>query len=156
MAGQRRARQSTCNYNTEGKWATAPYLKLTHPYPILHCHKNSTGARYIYDKCTGNQVPVFYRNIYGTFFPVHVHLTIGCCISLRKHAYSKYIENLTTKKGKFSEKNSYLFHISDQNIDCGYSLEPPRWGGSNEYPQSIFFSKIRKIMYTPVNPSFTI
>ena len=24
-----------------------------------------------------------------------------------------------------------------QNIDCGYSLEPPRWGGSNEYPQSM-------------------
>ena len=25
-----------------------------------------------------------------------------------------------------------------QNIDCGYSLEPPRRGGSNEYPQSMF------------------
>ena len=24
------------------------------------------------------------------------------------------------------------------NIDCGYSLEPPRRGGSNEYPQSMF------------------
>ena len=32
----------------------------------------------------------------------------------------------------------YLFLISDQNIDCGYSLEPPRRGGSNEYPQSMF------------------
>ena len=28
--------------------------------------------------------------------------------------------------------------ISDQNIDCGYSLEPPRRGGSNEYPQFMF------------------
>ena len=27
-----------------------------------------------------------------------------------------------------------FFVISAQNIDCGYSLEPPRWGGSNEYP----------------------
>ena len=25
-----------------------------------------------------------------------------------------------------------------KNIDCGYSLEPPRRGGSNEYPQSMF------------------
>ena len=25
-----------------------------------------------------------------------------------------------------------------KNIDCGYSLEPPRRGGSNEYPQSIY------------------
>ena len=25
-----------------------------------------------------------------------------------------------------------------KNIDCGYSLEPPRRSGSNEYPQSMF------------------
>ena len=31
-----------------------------------------------------------------------------------------------------------IFLISAQNIDCGYSLEPPRQGGSNEYPQSMF------------------
>ena len=49
-----------------------------------------------------------------------------------------------------------IFHISAQNIDCGYSLEPPWWGGSNEYPQSMFWTEIRKIMYTPVNPSFTV
>ena len=28
--------------------------------------------------------------------------------------------------------------ISARNIDCEYSLEPPRRGGSNEYPQSMF------------------
>ena len=38
-----------------------------------------------------------------------------------------------------------IFHISAQNIDCGYSLEPPRWGGSNEYPQSMFWAEIWKI-----------
>ena len=31
-----------------------------------------------------------------------------------------------------------IFLISVQNIDCGNSLEPPRRGGSNEYPQSMF------------------
>ena len=31
-----------------------------------------------------------------------------------------------------------IFLISAQNIDCGYSLEPPRRGGSDEYPQSMF------------------
>ena len=68
----------------------------------------------------------------------------------------KYTENFTSKKGKFSDKkNSDIFHISVQNIDCGYSLEPPRRGGSNEYPQSMFWAEIWKIMYTPVNPSFT-
>ena len=35
-------------------------------------------------------------------------------------------------------KNSDIFHISAQNIDCGYLFEPPRRGGSNEYPQSMF------------------
>ena len=27
-----------------------------------------------------------------------------------------------------------IFHISAKNIDCGYPLEPPQRGGSNEYP----------------------
>ena len=31
-----------------------------------------------------------------------------------------------------------IFLISIQNIDCGYSLEPPRRGGFNKYPQSMF------------------
>ena len=31
-------------------------------------------------------------------------------------------------------KNSDIFHISAQNIDCGFSLELPRRGASNEYP----------------------
>ena len=51
----------------------------------------------------------------------------------------KYIQNFTAKNpGKFSDKNSDIFHISAQNIDCGYSLELPHRGGSNEYPQSMF------------------
>ena len=40
----------------------------------------------------------------------------------------------------------YLFFLFLlQNIDCGYSLEPPRRGGSNVYPQSMFWTKVRKI-----------
>ena len=54
--------------------------------------------------------------------------------SLRKHAYSNILKILQPKRGKFSDKNSDIFHISAQNIDCGYSLEPPRRGGSNEFP----------------------
>ena len=57
----------------------------------------------------------------------------------------------------FRWKNSDIFHISAQNIDCEYSLDTPRWGGSN-YPQSMFWAEIKKkkkIMYTPANLSFT-
>ena len=37
-----------------------------------------------------------------------------------------------------------IFLISAQNIDCGYSLELPQRGGSNEYPQSMFLSRNKK------------
>ena len=58
------------------------------------------------------------------------------------------------KTESFQIKILIFFHISAQNIDCGYPLEPPRRGGSNEYPKSMFWAEIRKIMYTPVNPQF--
>ena len=37
-----------------------------------------------------------------------------------------------------------IFLISAQNIDCGYSLEPPRRGGSNEYHNLCFEQKYEK------------
>ena len=74
--------------------------------------------------------------------------------SLRKHAYSKILKILPPKNENFQIKKSDIFHISDQNIDCGYSLEPPRQGGSNEYPQSMFLSRIKKIYVYPCKPQF--
>ena len=55
---------------------------------------------------------------------------------IKKTCLFKYTENFITKKKNehFQIKNSDIFHISPQNIDCGYSLEPPRRGGFNEYP----------------------
>ena len=58
------------------------------------------------------------------------------------------------KLKKNSDKNSDIFHISTQNIDCGYSLEPPRRGGSNEYPQSMFLSRNKKNNVYPCKPQF--
>ena len=48
-----------------------------------------------------------------------------------------------------------VFNIFTQNISCGYTLELPRQGGSNEYPQSLFWSKNKKNrtgipLHTPV------
>ena len=45
-----------------------------------------------------------------------------------------------------------FFLIFAQNIDCGYTLKPPRRGGSNEYPQSMFFSKNKKNRCTHAYP----
>ena len=79
-----------------------------------------------------------------------------CVLSLRKRAYSNILKILPPKNENFQIKNSNVFHISAQNIDCGHSLEPPRRGGSTKYPQSMFLSRYKKIIYTPGNPSFTI
>ena len=46
------------------------------------------------------------------------------------------------KNENFQQKKIDIFLIFAQNIDCGYTLEPPRRGGCNEY--------------TPAYPSFTI
>ena len=65
--------------------------------------------------------------------------------NITKTRLFKYIENFTSKNPKnFQIKSCDIFHISAQNINCGYSLEPPRRGGSNEYPQSKFLSRNKK------------
>ena len=67
----------------------------------------------------------------------------------------KYNGNFTTKKKEnFQIKNSDIFHISAQNIDCGYTLEPPRRGGSNAYLQSMFLSINKKTNVYPCKPQF--
>ena len=93
-------------------------------------------------------------DVKGSVFLKNRHFIIQ--ETLRKHAYSNILKILPPKNEYFQIKNPDIFHTSAQNIDCGYSLEPPRRGGSNEYPQSMFLSRNKKIMYTPVNPSFTI
>ena len=77
--------------------------------------------------------------------------------NIKKTRLFKYIENFTSKNWKFSDKkNSDIFHISAQNIDCGYSLEPPRRGGSNEYPQSMFLSRNEKSILYLCKPQFLL
>ena len=64
----------------------------------------------------------------------------------RKHAYIIYPLKphfYIVKLGLQGYKLFFLFLL--KNIDCGYSLEPPRRGGSNEYLQSMFWADIWKI-----------
>ena len=56
------------------------------------------------------------------------------------------------KNDYFQMKIFDFFLIFAQNIDCGYTLEPVLTSTHN----LCFGAKIRKKMYTPVNPSFTI
>ena len=71
---------------------------------------------------------------------------------ITKTCLFKYTENFPTKNENFQRKISDIFHISAQNKDCGYSLEPPRRGGSNEYPQSMFLSRNKKNYVYPCTP----
>ena len=69
----------------------------------------------------------------------------------------QYIEKLFgCKNENFQGTNFDIFLIFAQNIDYGYTLEPPRRGGSNEYPQSMFWSKNKKNMYTPAYTSLSM
>ena len=79
--------------------------------------------------------------------------TVKILITLRKHAYSNILKISPPKTESFQIKNLIFFHISAQNIDCGYS-EPPRRGGSNEYPQSMFLSRNKKNNLYLCKPQF--
>ena len=85
--------------------------------------------------------------------PVGKFLNLIFFKSLRKPAYSNTLRILPPKMKTFRWKIG-IFHISVQNIDCGYLLEPPRRGGSNEYPQSMFLSRNKKITAYPCKPQF--
>ena len=52
------------------------------------------------------------------------------------------------------KKKCDLFVIFARNRDCGYLLEPPHRGGSNEYPQSMFYSRNKKNNVYPCKPYF--
>ena len=96
---------------------------------------------------------------------------------LQKHAYSNILKISPPKTESFQIQKADIFHISAQNIDCGYNeiiqiknsdifhisaqniycvylLEPPRRGGSNEYPQSMFLSRNKKNNVYPCKPQF--
>ena len=84
----------------------------------------------------------YYLEFYGlvkTVKVMSIHITKTCLYHidpLKPHFY-------TIKLGFTGVY--IIFLISAQNIHCGYSLEPPRRGGSNEYPQSMFWAEIWKL-----------
>ena len=63
---------------------------------------------------------------------------------------------ILVKLENFQSKILDIFLIFVPNIDCGYTLEPPRRGGPNEYPHSMFWSKNKTNRFTPAYPIFAI
>ena len=65
--------------------------------------------------------------------------TVGDCEQHYENTlHAIYSDFSHPKNDNFHLKIFDFFHIFAQNIDCGYTLEPPRRGGSNEYLQSMF------------------
>ena len=63
---------------------------------------------------------------------------------------SKYFrESLGIRDSR--QSTVFFFHISAQNI-VWFSLGPPRGGGSNKYPQSMFLSINKKNNVYPCKP----
>ena len=71
-------------------------------------------------------------------------------LPLREHAYSNILKILSPKNESFQMKKSDIFHISAQNR----LWVPPRRGGSNVYPHSMFLSSNKKNNVYPCKPQF--
>ena len=106
-------------------------MKLVCNFRILWNYKNE-----LYSECTTNRQCT--STLVSGMSPGNENQQ-SSCVDITKTRLFKYTENFTTKKmAIFQIKNSDIFYISAQNIDCGYSLEPPRRGGSNEYHNLCF------------------
>ena len=73
---------------------------------------------------------------------------------MKTHLF-KHIKNFTTKKGKLSgKKKSDIFHMSTQNIDCGYPLEPLLQNKNNNVypckPQFYYISGVKGGQYEDI------
>ena len=51
---------------------------------------------------------------------------LGVHRTLRKHVFSNTLKSLPLNNENFRIKKPDVFNVSAENIDCGYSLEPPR------------------------------
>ena len=108
---------------------------------LINIYLTSHFTRY-YPSCMEILTFVFYRGNWAASYhyedmPIQIYW---------KFYHQKWI---------FQIKDSdFVFHISAQNIDCGYSLEPPQRGGSNVYPQSMFLSRNKKNNVYTCKPQF--
>ena len=106
-------------------------------------------------------VPELFRYDSPSWFMCKVTYIISSLVrlTLDEHMPMQYTEIFSAEKiVNLIRKNFVSFNMLEplgQNIDCMYMLEPPQQGGSNEYPQSLFWIKNKEIRHTPIHPSFT-
>ena len=108
----------------------------------MHLHIFTVASRYM----TGYSLNILSLYIRCTFifYKILIHLQI----TNRAHF-------IATDEAFFSSKKMLIsFVFLNKNICCGYSLEVPRRGTSNEYPQHMYSSRNQKnIMWIPHPPT---
>ena len=128
-------------YKTDNFFHINHYLKSVSKVALLHrfyCNRRLftiCRQRMSWSTCSSEQSEQY------------LHCSIYPTVCITKTRLFKYIENFTTNNENFQMKNSGSIHISAQNVDCGYSLEPPWRGRGSKYLQSMFLSRNKKLMY---------
>ena len=89
----------------------------------------------------------------GSIFPVLAKFCSFIRLITKTHLF-KYIDNFTSKNWKISDKKLWYFSYFCSKHRLWSSLEPPRRGGSNEYPQSMFLSRNKENNVYPCKPQF--
>ena len=129
------------------------YFQITH----THTHTHLKFGR----EQKNNIIDFFFFFFFFFFFCLRRLETLDCfsalkCLKvhsqlllLQKHANLNILKTFQLKNENFQiKKKSYILYSSPQNIYCGYSLMSTH--------NLCFLAEITKIMFTPVNPSFTI
>ena len=85
------------------------------------------------------KISLRYPSCYEAFFPTKPTRNTDPWDITKAYLCDIQISFSAVKVKHFNKK--YIFTIFAKNIDCGYTLEPSRRGGSNEYPQSVLDQK---------------
>ena len=77
----------------------------------------------------------------GKIEPMTSRSPVGCPPKLLDFR----VHTVTSDKTQFQTKNVFIFFLFlNENICCGYSIEVPHRGTSNEYPQHMFSLRNKK------------
>ena len=79
---------------------------------LIYINDNSKGR-------SGKTYGFFHIGNNDTFILSPIPMGFNYPFSLRKHAYQNILKILPPKNENFQIKNSDIFYISAQNIDCG-------------------------------------
>ena len=110
-------------------------LVLAETFRFMHGPRQAKTCLRTCTKCAGLDHPMHAQSIIRAFCSPIIQSVVSSDSGreywsligpLRKHAYSNILKISQPNKENFQIKNSDILHISSLNIDCGYSLEPPR------------------------------